>query len=369
MNVISPAAAPDDSGIIRRMIHLTRQSFGTSRVVMYARFMRYLAWEFRWSIGVFWSLVLGGGLLLTLCYHDAEGQSRGYLESCYAVFLLVFLEPYLDFPREWYLQPFFFVVPVIGLAAVADSIVRLGYLLFSRKQDLPEWQRMVASLYRNHIIVVGSGKVGLRIVRGLLELREPVIVIERSAECGFLDELRDHDVPVLIGDGRQRKVLEQAGVGSARSIILATSDDLSNLDSALTARDLNPNIRVVLRLFDDSLAGKVSGAFHMPVISTAHVAAPAFIAAATDRQVYQEFRLAGQQVYLVDQRIQAAGQLVGRSVGDIQAAYDVNVVMHQGDAGVNVNPGHAIQLAAGDTVLVIAPMDRIRAFEEANAAR
>lgn len=351
------------------MIRLARQSFGTSRVVMYARFLRYLAWEFRWSIGIFWTLVLGGGLLLNMCYHDADGQSRGYVESCYAVFLLVFLEPYLDFPREWYLQPFFFAVPVIGLAAVADSLVRLGYLLFSRKQDLPEWQRMVASLYRNHIIVVGTGKVGLRIVRGLLELREPVVVIERSPECGFLDELRDHDVPVLIGDGRQRKILEQAGVTQARSIILATSDDLSNLDSALTARDLNPRIRVVLRLFDDSLASKVSGAFHMPVISTAHVAAPAFIAAATDRQVYQEFQLAGRQVYLIDQRINAAGRLAGRTVGDIQSAYDVNVVMHQGEAGVNVNPRHDVPLRHGDTVLVIAPMERIRAFEEANSAR
>jgi voltage-gated potassium channel len=351
------------------MSRLAPRALGVSRVLLYARFFRYLLWEFRWSVGVFWGLVLVGGLVLWLFYHDSAGLTRGYAESCYAVFMLVFLEPYLEFPREWYLQPFFFIVPVIGLAAVADSLVRLGYLLFTRKQDLPEWHRMVASLYRNHIIVVGVGKVGLRIIRGLLALKEPLVAIERAGENHFLEEVRDCGVPVIVGDGRQRKVLEQAGVMRARSIIVATSDDLSNLDSALTARDVQPGIHVVLRLFDDSLAGKVSGAFAMPVISTAQVAAPAFIAAATGRQVYHEFKLAGQQVYLIDLRIRGDGGLVGRTVGEVQSSLRVNVVMHQGASGVNVNPGHDVSLLAGDMVLVIAPMEQLREFESANAPR
>jgi voltage-gated potassium channel len=350
------------------MSRLTPRELGPPRVWMYARFCRYLLWEFRWSVGVFWGLVLGGGFLLWLFYHDSDGRAHGFAESCFAVFLLIFLEPYFDFPQEWYLQPFFFLVPVIGLAAVADSLVRFGYLLFSRKQDLPEWQRMVASLYRNHIIVVGVGKVGLRILRGLIELHEPVVAIERHGDCHFLEEIRECGVPVIVGDGRNRKVLEQAGVVHARAIIVATSDDLANLDSALTARDLHPNLNVVLRLFDDSLATKVSGAFSMPVISTAEVAAPAFIAAATRRQVYHQFTMAGQQVHLIDVRVRGDGGLAGRNVGDVQKSTQVNIVMHQGIDGVDVNPSHDVVLRAGDMVLVIAPMEQLRGFEAANAA-
>jgi Trk K+ transport system NAD-binding subunit len=277
------------------------------------------------------------------------------------------MEPNLpEFPKQWYLQLLLFAIPIVGLGAIADSVVRLGFLMFSRKQDLPEWQRMVASLYRNHIVVVGVGRVGMRIIRGLVELHEPVVAIESQQRSPLLDELHDQGLPVINGDGRQRNVLLQAGVDKARSVILATSDDLVNLDAGLTARDLNGRARVVLRLFDDTLASKISGAFSLPVISTARVSAPAFIAAATGRQIYQEFQLAGQTVHLVDLRVAGTCSLVGRTVGEVQEERGVNIVMHQGLAGVDVNPDHEVRLAAGDTILVIAPIDRLLGLEAAN---
>src|SRR5262245_20979489 len=125
------------------------------------RFLRFLAWEFRWPAAVMIVLVFGGGLLVHTFYHR---EPVGYLEACYDVFLLIFLEAQLKFPEEWYLQPLFFVLPVVGLGAVADSVVRLGFLVFTQKRNLQEWQRMVASLHRNHIVVVGVGRVGYRII-------------------------------------------------------------------------------------------------------------------------------------------------------------------------------------------------------------
>jgi Trk K+ transport system NAD-binding subunit len=334
-----------------------------TQLQIYARYARYLLWEFRWPVLVFASLVLAGGLVLHLGYHHRQ---LSYLEACYAVFMLVFLEPYLDFPEEWYLQPVFFLLPIIGLGAVADSVVRLAYLTFAKKTKLPEWQRMVASLHRNHIVVVGVGKVGYRVIKGLLALGERIVAIERVDSSLLLDEVLDLGVPVIKGDGRQRKILEQAGVAEARAAILATEDDLANLDAALTARDIQPGIRLVLRLFDDTLAVKVAGAFAMPVISTAQVAAPAFIAAATGRKIYQEFELAGRPVHLTDLTVCPGGGLANRTVGEIQSNTDVNIVMHSGPGGVNVNPDHDVVLAAGDSLLVIAPMDRLRILEQAN---
>ena len=172
-----------------------------------------------------------GGLALKLTYH---ARPLGYAEACYGVFLLIFLEPYLDFPAEWYLRPAFFLLPVVGLGAVADSIVRLAYLMFTRKDRLPEWQSMVASLHRNHVAVVGVGKVGYQIIKGLLGLSGPVVAVERAgAGSSLLDEALDLGVPTTRGDGRTPKALEQAGVARARAVILATSDDLTNLDSGL----------------------------------------------------------------------------------------------------------------------------------------
>lgn len=332
---------------------------------MLMRFWRYLAWEFRWSLGVFTTLVLVGGGLLSAFYASNE-ETFDYVEACYQVFLLIFLQPQAHFPNEWYLRPLFFLLPIIGLGAVADSVVRLAYLVFAKKSNLPEWQRMVASLYRDHVIVLGLGKVGYRITRGLLDMREHVVAIERIGESPLIEEIMSRGVPLIRGDGRLAKTLEEAGVRHATAIILATSNDLANLDAALTARDLNPKIRVVLRLFDDTLADKFKDAFSMPAISTARVAAPAFIAAATGRKVYQEFELSGKPVHLTDLPVLPKGGLVGRNVGEIQTQYQVNIVMHSGPQGVNLNPSHEVTLAPNDSLLVIASLDRLLELDAIN---
>src|SRR3954454_20273874 len=280
---------------------------GTKNLQVYLRFVRYLLWEFRWPLGVFATLVLGGGFIVHLTYHR---EHVAFPRACYAVFLMIFLESGLDFPDEWYLQPFFFLLPIIGLGAVADSVVRLAFLVFTKKQQLPEWQRMVASLYRDHVVVVGLGKVGYQIIKGLLELHETVVAVDLADRTQLREDVFDFGVPIIQGNARNVKTLEQAGVRVASAVILATSDDLTNLDGGLTARDLNPKARIVLRLFDESLAAKVAGAFTLPAISTAQVAAPAFIAAATGRKVYHEFRLADRPLHLNCMKIYPDGRIV-----------------------------------------------------------
>jgi Trk K+ transport system NAD-binding subunit len=331
---------------------------------LYVRFVLTILWTFRWAVAIFWALVLGGGLLLYWAYHD---RRLDFVEACYAVFLMVFLEPYLDFPKERALQPMFFLVPIIGLGAVADSVVRLGFLIFSQRNRSPEWQQMMASLEREHTIVVGLGKVGYQIAKGLLALGESVVVIERpEAVSTLIDEIQAQQVPIVRGDGRAARTLELAGITHAKAVVLSSSDDLTNLDAGLTARDLNAHARVVLRLFDESLAEKVQGAFAMPAISTAHVAAPAFVAAATGRRLYQDFELAGRHLHLIDLTIASGGGLDGRSVGYVQENLGVNIVMYHHEAVVNVNPQHDLGLAAGDELLVIGTLGELMHLEEVN---
>jgi voltage-gated potassium channel len=87
-----------------------------TRLLMYLRFSRLLLWEFRWPLVVFTLLVLIGGRIL---YHYYGHDHLTYARACHAVFLMIFLESSLEFPEEWYLQPLFFILPVVGLGAVA----------------------------------------------------------------------------------------------------------------------------------------------------------------------------------------------------------------------------------------------------------
>ncbi|HEV3026462.1 MAG TPA: NAD(P)-binding protein, partial [Planctomycetota bacterium] len=277
--------------------------------------IRYILREFRWPLVVFAALVLLGGALFSGTMHLPYGK------ACFGVFMLIFVQPSLDFPENWLDQALFFIIPIVGLGAVADSVVRLGYLIFSSKRKLQEWWIMEASTYRNHIVLCGLGRVGYRIVEELLAVQEPVVAIEKDGDSMFVEEMQDRGVPVLIGEARLKKNLMLANLVTARAIILATNDDLANLDAALTARDIKPDIKVVLRLFDDTLATKVAAQFHMPVISTSQVSAPAFVAAVTGRSVHQCFQMDGRTIHLADLRV---SKLPARTIAALQKEFGVS---------------------------------------------
>ena len=222
---------------------------------------------------------------------------------------------------------------------------------------------MEASLMRNHVVLCGLGKVGLRIARELQLLKEPFVVIEKDREDEFIVDMQNEDVPVIFGDARHRHTLEKANVAHSQAIILATDDDLANLDAALTAREIKPDIKVVMRLFDDTLARKLTTAFQLTAISTAQVSAPAFAAAATGRNVLHAFQIDGQLLHVADVRVE---RLAGRKLVEVEKEFELSVVLHRNPSHKDFLPQHERPLEKGDTIVVMSPMERLRKLEDAN---
>jgi Trk K+ transport system NAD-binding subunit len=65
-------------------------------------------------------------------------------------------------------------------------------------------------------------------------------------------------VPILIGDAMEPSVLDQAGLRRSRALLALTSHDSTNLETVLAAREAKPDLRVVMRLFDDAFAATVN---------------------------------------------------------------------------------------------------------------
>ena len=323
------------------------------------RYAGFVLRELRGPLSLVALIVLAGGGLL------AATAGRPYGKACYTVFMLMLGEPTDEFPDRVVDQILFFALPVVGLGALADSVVRLGYLVFSSKRKLEEWWIMEASSMSGHVVLCGLGRVGYRIARELLEIRQPFVAIERDRDSSFAAELLDLGVPVLFGEARLRQTLEKANVEKARSVVLATDDDLTNLDAALTAREIRPEIPVVVRLFDDTLARKVATTFKLPAISTSQVSAPAFVAAATGRAVLHSFQLGGTAHHVAD--LDVAG-LAGRTEGQVQKEFGASVLVHRGDAASDPGLDPARPLSRGDRIVVVAPPGKLRALEEANRA-
>ena len=241
------------------------------------------------------------------------------------------------------------------------------YLLKSRLEQLFGLGRL---RMRNHIVLCGLGHVGIRILEQLRKLGEEVVVIEQSEDGRFLDEARQMKVPILIGDMRRPATLERANVKEARSIIAAGDDDLANLEAALNAREVRPDIRVVLRIFDSNLAGKIRGGFGIKTtFSTSALAAPAFAMAAVDPAVVGSFYVGDDLMLILNLVVAAGSKLDGMTVDALTKTGGLAVMCHQSarTAARAIHPPDTLTLHAGDKLVISAAGDVWARVQEMNA--
>ena len=145
-----------------------------------------------------------------------------------------------------------------------------------------------------HIIVSGLDNLGRRTIEELRLGDEPVVAIAADEDEG--EGLVRPDVHVVIGDHKRERVLREAGVTEASSLVLTRDDDLGNLHAALLARELNPSIRLVIRVFDAQIAERLPDLIDNAVaLSSSALAAPGFVAAALEGEGGEQFTLAGRQ--------------------------------------------------------------------------
>jgi Trk K+ transport system NAD-binding subunit len=143
-----------------------------------------------------------------------------------------------------------------------------------------------------HVVLLGLGKVGTRVLARLRELDIPVVCVESDPQARGLALARTQRVPVVLGDVTEEGVLEAAKVHRAHAFLALTSVDTTNLEAALYARTVKPDLRVALRLYDDDFATAVFRtlrAAHPGALtrsrSVSTLAAPAFAGAMMGRQV------------------------------------------------------------------------------------
>jgi Trk K+ transport system NAD-binding subunit len=319
--------------------------------------------EFRDGVLLFAGFTLLGAILFRLLwnYAHASAPPMRYIEAVFHVLSMTFLQPALDFPPEWYLDLFYFVMPLLGIVALAHGLADFGTLMFNRKSRLGQWEEAVASTMSDHIIVAGLGHLGIRVVRELVVLDEDIVIIEAKTDTPRVDEVRTYGIPVITGDARSPDILRRAGVDQAGALIICTNDDLSNLQIASRVRELNKDIRLVMRMFDDAFARSMADRFDVAaVMSASMMAAPAFAGAATGTEIIQTFRVADKVLAMGRLEVQPGSRLEGADVHAVERELDLSVVLHQSGDTVDVRPEHAIVLKAKDMIAVVAELPRIK---------
>jgi Trk K+ transport system NAD-binding subunit len=328
-------------------------------------FTRFVLRQFRGRFLFIAAIVLGGAVAFQRLEPD---KAHSPWQAVYFTWLLIFGQPPEALPDSLALKLLFFAMPILGLTVIIESIVEFSHLVRDRRRNERSWCSMMAATLSDHIIIVGLGKLGYRTFQMLRRLGEPVVVIERDEDNQFLDEIRHDGCPLLIGDARRESLLADANVAGARSIILASNDDLANLEVALDARRLKPGIRVVLRMFDQNMADKIRDGFNIHIaMSQSAMSAPSFAMAALDRSIVSSFVIDNELMVVKRCMVGPSGALDGRTVLDVMRSTGLMVLRHRRQDGDMSSPSPDTRLAAGDEVMLQGTYDALERFERRHA--
>ncbi len=118
-----------------------------------------------------------------------------------------------------------------------------------RKEGREAWRSMVNDAHvekiRDHFIVCGYGQVGKTVVEQLDRMKVPFVLIERDE--GIYRQLLEEGIPAVHGDANRKATLLAAGIDRARGICAVIDSDSDNLYITVTAKALNPKLRIITR--------------------------------------------------------------------------------------------------------------------------
>jgi Trk K+ transport system NAD-binding subunit len=209
----------------------------------------------------------------------------------------------------------------------------------------------------DHVIVVGLGNVGISVTGQLHDLGFDVVCIDADPDALGIPTARQLGLPVVIGNASLEQTLRAASLDTCLALVSVTGQDIVNLETALNARALRDDLRIVLRLTDDDLAERLEKTIgNMVSRSVPYLAAPAFAAAMLEHQVLRTIAVGRHVLLIADVRVGDQAELAGQFISGTEEDGQARVLALQagGAAELDWSPHRGYLLAAGDRLIVLA---------------
>lgn len=223
-----------------------------------------------------------------------------------------------------------------------------------------------------HVVVVGLGDLGTRIVRSLDRRGVPVVAVDIAESARGVAIARARDVPVVIGDARRAATLRAAYVDTAQAMVVVTSGGATTIGIGFAARSIprpSAPLRTVLRVYDKDLSRRIRREIPDSAgLSSSFLAAPWFAAAMIGQEVKATIPYRDRVLVLAEIMIMEGSRLSGMHPDDVDldgSATDEDHVKSRllairtrthpsGGGGVTIEPSEGRYLNAGDMMVVIA---------------
>ncbi len=250
-----------------------------------------------------------------------------------------------------------------GANFVFSSIMEGTFRDIFRRQGM---QQKIAKI-KDHFIICGLGAVGEDIMQEFINANKPFVLIEKEQEV--LDRLaKEHPkIRYVAGDTTHDEVLEDAGIEKASGIIAALGNDADNLYICLTARSLNPKLRIISRAVDATSIDKLKKAGADYVFSPEKIGGIHLASAALRPTVisFLDMIMSGQHLNLLldEVTVKANSAVAGKSLKEAEISKKIGIVIPALKSAesnkLSFNPSSNSTLRPGDTLIVFGTYEQI----------
>ena len=225
-------------------------------------------------------------------------------------------------------------------------------------------QSKIAAL-SDHYIICGSGNTGWTILKELANTKRLFVVIENDEEKA--SRLQGQGFLAVHGDALEDAVLLEAGISRAAGLFCALANDRDNVFAAITARGLNPRLRIISELHDEMVHAKlvrsgadsaVSSAFIGGLRMVSEMIRPAAVgfldSMIRDKDSVHRFE---------EVPVPEGSPLIGRAAGEVKGAQGgaalLVAIKQSGNGHYEINPPPERALRAGDVLVVLGSSDEV----------
>ncbi|HYW73079.1 MAG TPA: NAD-binding protein [Pyrinomonadaceae bacterium] len=245
----------------------------------------------------------------------------------------------------------------LGASTIVQSVVQSE--LLSAMGHRRQTKRM--RKLHDHFIICGSGRVGAQLTRELMTADESFVVIEKDQERAA--EFSQKGVNVLLADATLEETLLEAGVDRARGLATCLPEDADNVYVVLTARDLNPNLRIVSRATQPEAEPKLRRAGASEVIAPTIIAGRR-IAVALTKPAVSDFMdsLTNEGLFFEQIVVDDSSELVDCELRatPIRSNLDTVVVSIRRQNGESIfSPQYDCKIMGGDLLIAFGPAEML----------
>ena len=257
----------------------------------------------------------------------------------------------------------------LGIGALTQALLEFELQNFFGRRRM---ERDIGRL-SEHYIICGAGRVGRSAARELARRPAPFVIIENNEAKA--QKFASENWLLLIGDATQEQVLRDAQIDRARGLVAATTTDATNLYIVLTARTLNPRLRIIARaseeMADRHLLTAGADSVVSPYIFAGQRIAQSFLRPHVVTFLDTATTHLGMDLEIGEVPVASGSPFAGKTIetSRIRQERGVIILAIKREAGMRFNPAPDDRIEAGDFLIAMGEPQQLRQLEQTAGSR